>query len=394
MSTTLEVLELTKTLKVVEIDKRIEELSRELDLLRLLKQIADVQAMQRISDVHKDHQVFDDPPESPLALEPPPPSLVGFQSGTIASRCSRLSDLPEEVEDETESLGRFYVPSNGQASIQQNKPPQAKRLSKGSTGPAPWSIAGQIHALLLAEGPMALRDIVDRMGGKRNGVEAALDYWKNRLFEKVDRGLWKALPFDPNLVKQKPARGEYQPPKREYKKHDAPGADTVAGRIYAFLLERGPTKLIEIVRAFGDVEEKNVRSSIRFWKGRVFEQVSHGIWKAIPLDKSLPENTRTPFIPAILEDKETDAIQPYPDPFQDEDDYEEEDQAEQETEEPLNGDSFRIRAYLQRNQPAKPMIIAADLNIPIGQVTVLLSKYKCFTMNGNGWVLKKTRQTN
>lgn len=379
MKMTLEVLELTKNLKVSEIDERIETLSRELDLLRLLRQIAMIQEeVQYIGDEPKRTSVI-------LNIDPPPASV----SSMFLSRSS-LIEL--ESQDETEILGKSYVPPANGHSVDslQTDHGESKSSSNGMHGMAPWSIAGRVHALLSTQGQKSAKELVIAIDGNQKGVYAALKYWKGKLFENVSRGVWKALPLE--QLSQKAGK-EHQP--RRGKKKSVPDADTLAGRIHSFLLKEGPTELRGIIRAFGASSEEMIRRVIKKWKGRVFETTAHGVWKAIPLDAPLPKSEGH-FIPSILPDEEAEAVLPH-DEYQDDDFLDEEEVQEgqeQEAEEPLNGDAFRIRAYLQRNQPAKPMIIAADLNIPIGQVTVLLNKYKCFTMNGNGWVLKKTRQTN
>lgn len=163
---------------------------------------------------------------------------------------------------------------------------------------------------------------------------------------------------------------------RPSKKWRCPSPGTVADRIWQLLRNRGELKTGVIALELGIKDTSSISSVLRAWEGRIFERVSHGSWRLIAQDA--PQ--------AVLTHREEmEASEPASEPI-----AEQPAQAQvsmPDNREPLNGNAFRVLAYLQRSQPATPYVIAADLKISLSEVVMILQGHKCFRMNGKGWML-------
>lgn len=147
--------------------------------------------------------------------------------------------------------------------------------------------------------------------------------------------------------------------------HYLPRPGTAAYKAYELLKEKGTLKMGHIIKGTG-CERGVLREAIKAWaKKGLFRSPSFGFWELTPSDQIKFEVAPKDEVAKENVTKDEPA------------------------QEVLNGNASLVRAYLQRNQPAKPAIIAADLNLSLTEVALILQSYKCFTMNGNGWLLKK-----
>lgn len=181
---------------------------------------------------------------------------------------------------------------------------------------------------------------------------------------KVGRGRYRLRDqFDSEVVVNIPKEIVANSPEEEApalvpktKEDLLPREGTIAWKIYQLLLERGEMTHGNIKLATGLNDVGNTFD--KYVKNGLFEKTGWGRYRIRR--------------PPVEGEGDFDTIKP-----------------SEKVDIPLEGNGFLVAAYLQRNQPSKPAIIAADLKLSLSQVVLVLQSHSCFEMNGRGWVLKK-----
>lgn len=191
--------------------------------------------------------------------------------------------------------------------------------------------------------------------------------WTGPVEKIVEKPIEKQQPENSRPPEPKIAAVE----KRQYERDSVdprsvfPIPGTNAWKIYEVLKEYGESQHGEIARRTG-IKVDNLNTSLRVWiKNGLFVKTGRGRYRLANENDRVQEEA----IPNTAESSTAEATDG----------------------ESLNGDAFRVRAYLQRMQPSKPMVISADLNIPLGDVVSILQQHACFQMDEKGWRLKAAK---